>query len=450
METRPPLGYPKPFKRLLREYLEGNPQTVDLVREPAFLARIRAGVGRSPLKVIHLPQERTGRGGKVRLQESGHGVEQRFVVRADQRVADAQIAEERQRLSFSRSDEPERQPRQLDSQRVEIDAVDAALRDEPAQVRERELAIVRRIGSDRLGQELGRADEKVAASDRRVEDLDVEQRLERVLACQFPSPDFRRPSRDQRVENALDDCVDHRLWREVRARLVTARRLSEYEAPVALHELPRKQAFVDRPERADREILVVDEFAADAVDTVKRPTEGIVGNRATLEPRVLCRVEEAAVVLGYSERLVAAVDHPEERAKLGEKLVARRGEMPPLIDKGGKLQTMLRDRIPSVIGVFDRQKSARLGEEAKEHPVQEDECVGERLVERLSRAGFPCEQPLRNRRDSSKNRALERVRNLDRVERAVVEGPLQERPAVGAGDEGMTAEEGDEVAQIRW
>jgi len=110
--------------------------------------------------------------------------EQGAEVSTHQRVALAQVVQEREWLVRLRGGEPQSESRQLDRERVEVHAVEAALRHEPLDLPQLETAPVRRVGGHVLRDVAACADQEVGAAHGRVEDPQLEKGLERFVTAQ--------------------------------------------------------------------------------------------------------------------------------------------------------------------------------------------------------------------------------------------------------------------------
>src|SRR5258708_25905446 len=103
-------------------------------------------------------------------------------MRADQRIATAQVViQEREWAVLCDCRQPERELRQVYSQRVEVDAVDAGLRHAPLPIGE--IGLTSRVGrglldvlDQKAGDVLGSLDREVPAPHRRIQYLDVDER----------------------------------------------------------------------------------------------------------------------------------------------------------------------------------------------------------------------------------------------------------------------------------
>lgn len=159
------------------------------------------------------------------------------------------VPEEAQRPVVAHRAEPQREPRDLDCHRIDVDAVEAALGDESLQLGQRQVAVVGRVVGDAPREIGGGADQEVPAPHGRIEDVQVEQLVERSLAgpCGAPGAPV-----EQRRECALHDVVDDVLGGEERpGALAPAGGLEMQPAVRSLGELQRQKLLEDRSEVPD-------------------------------------------------------------------------------------------------------------------------------------------------------------------------------------------------------
>lgn len=189
-----------------------------------------------------------------------------------------------------------------------------------------------------VGQEVDQRDQEMAASHRRVADLEGEEAARRVETAELvdalllgPAVTCQRSGRfaesgvrlvDQRADG-LRENAPHQVFR----RVVAARCLAGVgERPQLYlsfgeHRLELEQALVDRAEVLDREVAEIDPAAAAgaviaAGESVEEGRKVGVGEARPLEERVAAGLEEAAVVGRQADRRVAFADGGEQVAEV--------------------------------------------------------------------------------------------------------------------------------------
>ena len=181
------------------------------------------------------------------------------------------VIEKRQRPVGRERRQPQRQPRELDGHRVQVDAVQAPLGNRPPRrhaLALAEIAAVVRTGPDerrfvRLGQIAARGHQERAAAHRRIDDAELQDALGRRVA-------------HQRAERAANEVVGDRLRRVERAGGFSNAGAADQPDREAIAACRRsvvlkparfvvEQRFVHRAELLDAEVAVRDAFAPGAI-----------------------------------------------------------------------------------------------------------------------------------------------------------------------------------------
>jgi len=332
----------------------------------------------------------------------------------DQRVAAAQVVvEEGEWLSLRYRLQPQRELRQLDGQRVQVHAVDAALDHQPPG-RDHVGLFVRRLRAqvgevhDGLAHAIrgGAALDQVVREEVRGLDQEVPAAHGRVEHRQLQ--DLRGPFAplDQRPQRVLDDVLDDELRRVVRAGglalaavgdqiqvaglaallgvlagslrgrpQVAALAAHDGHRPIGLGQAVLQQALVDAAEVAHAQVAEVHAGALvgarQQLEHARRPP---VRHSALFEERMALGVEEAAVVGRDTEPRVPLVDHLEEATQARPEC---RHAIQELVSVLVNLALDGVQRVALAVALIlpQGQQVAGFGVEDEEQPIQEDQGV---------------------------------------------------------------------------
>ena len=346
------------------------------------------------------------------------------------------VVEEGERRADGEAVQPQRDLGQLDRERVLVDAVDTALEHHAADDRlVAELAFVddpvggagpfqdlapdrldavdqgRNVVAvepgdrgrhafdqlgDRVREVVDRGDEKVAAAHGRVEDLEIENGLRRVVGAELRGARglvaAARPVQgrvplealaalvDERAERALDDQVDERLGRVEAAAVLARVAVGAHRdfAVLAAHRFALEQTLVDRAELLDGHVAVVDVAAAAVAPGVAEVVDDggqhrVVQLHLLQQGRGLGR-KEAAIVGRQADRGVALVDLAAERSDVAIVVASDPGKDVPLAHARGDIVAhRFAQAVVVVAAVVDREQVAVLGIEEEEQAVEQDE-----------------------------------------------------------------------------
>jgi hypothetical protein len=137
VEDRWPLGAERRRDYLVRVGFERRPQCIDGVGEPRLLAHVGSKVAASPRYLRDARQDLLRVPGQCRGEDGVPALEQLCDAGSHQRVADPEVVEEGERLVAAHGREPQRELGELDGQRVEVHAVEAALGHETLNLEQR-------------------------------------------------------------------------------------------------------------------------------------------------------------------------------------------------------------------------------------------------------------------------------------------------------------------------
>ena len=177
---------------------------------------------------------------------------------ADQAVAaDEVVIEKRQRLAGRKRREPEREARELHRRRIQVDAEETSLRDDPPEHRAVRFVDIRLAGRAVANQRpfvgareiSARRDEKGRAAHRRIHDAQLENAIGRRAV-------------DQRMQRAPHDVVGERLRCVERAgrlaRVASSPKQHLISFRVCVGRLVIEHALVHRAELLDAKVAIVD------------------------------------------------------------------------------------------------------------------------------------------------------------------------------------------------
>ena len=218
------------------------------------------------------------------------------------------MIQERERLLGRKRRKPQRQPRQVNGHRVQVDPEETPLRHQPAKagaIRRRHVSFAAVSGTDerrlvRAREEAARGHEKGTAAHRRVHDPERQDAVGTGIA-------------DQRLERLANEEARDRPRRIESAGRLPTRYLAsgEYDGRSRCgttrgtrgcrkHWLVVEQSFVHGPELFDAEIPVPHALAQAAGPFHRRQREhhfsnSVIGQRRMFEQRCACRCEEPAI-----------------------------------------------------------------------------------------------------------------------------------------------------------